>query len=750
MAEKVEENKRVKVSDRSVGSTELFKNKNLSPTVGAGGQYNVQVEQPQQSAFSRLAEGLSTMNTALQAVGESDIAASDQAIQKASEMTLEQAQAAAVELKDAEDGMYKSGGFVDRLTRRGEVSNTENFLNFPRAQRALGHKLGAEGYTKRATMALKEAQEAFKTQGTEYDAAAIMEGIRNDMGEEFGMDDSFSTKQGFDNAVGKFTAEQISRDFDQKNKVSRVHNITRASDEMSAIFAGHATSSDEQLSTRLSEMAGRYNNLTVGDSAAAMRMALSTLADRDPLGAQRAINMQRDGVLRDINMGGVPLSSAAFEATRDAIESELESIENKAERESNVSVAKVKQNAQDAKQAVSTLDFSEPKTLGDLGFAEGLLTDEQATQTYSSEVEMQEGLNKALISNAKGNEIAIRSAISGYDSNTENRSNNKQIMQANSASRMENQSSRVVSNQRDNIVSEMKALAGSGISTRDVRAEYNRGVEERHTVGTTGNKLDGTPVLINEEPFLSDATTDAERQAWFTAHTRDGIEKQSKLIADAKAKNAIKMKQDKATEIEEQSSEAPSKKIKTSYLKIKPNILFTKDLDSDWTWSLAKIDSQTKEGLQSEKQLRHPSNRSNGISYIAEIERSKKRRVTVDDDSGMGNLFGLFSDEVEVKPTREDIDKFNNLGLAAFKRVGVTYDELSTLSAGKIVLEGGTTITITDDILRSSPMRGFSDAEYADAVRIINEEFGGDITVEMLKETANLDMKLSNLKTQTE
>ena len=108
MAEKVEENKRVKVTDRSVGTSQLFKNNKLIPTVGAGGQFTVQVEQPKQSAFSRLAEGLSTFNTALQAVGESNIAASDQAIQKASELSLEDAQAAAVELKDAEDEIDNS------------------------------------------------------------------------------------------------------------------------------------------------------------------------------------------------------------------------------------------------------------------------------------------------------------------------------------------------------------------------------------------------------------------------------------------------------------------------------------------------------------------------------------------------------------------------------------------------------------------------------------------------------------------
>jgi len=330
MAEKVEENKRVKISDRSVGSSQLFQNKTLNPTVGAGGQYTVQVETPAKSGFTRLAEGLSTINPALQAVGEKDMARSDLALQQAGEMTLEEAAANAQALKDTEDSLYKQNGWIDRLTRTGKASSIENPLTFSRAQRLVGTRVGAEEYRPELVKRLQEKQLEFRRNGTPYVIEDVQNEVKAEMVDKYAIQDGFSIQRGFDSVTGKVNAETRARYIDEQARVGSIREIGNTAEQISvALMSGDL----EQIKLRLPEIDSQNKHIDGSGYIKSWRMALSDLASKDNMAAQRMVTAMRDGDFKGIKMGGFELGSAAFDSVLDATEDEIDRVERREKAE---------------------------------------------------------------------------------------------------------------------------------------------------------------------------------------------------------------------------------------------------------------------------------------------------------------------------------------------------------------------------------------------------------------------------------
>lgn len=339
MAEKVEENKRVKISDRSVGSSQLFQNKTLNPTVGAGGQYTVQVETPAKSGFTRLAEGLATINPALQAVGESDMAYSDLAVQQASEMTMEEVKANTIALKDTENHLYKQNGWIDRLTRTGKASVLENPLTFSRAQRAAGTRIGAESYKESLSSKVLQAQQDFKNNRTEYDVNSIITQTQNETFEQFGIEKGSSLMSGFGSAAGKLNSEIRIRDLTIKDKIAQAYS--EGDGGMGFYNALKSSSNVGEMVANLNEVSSQHGNLGVDGSKRFIQAALSKLANEDPQEARAFLKNMQSGELKGINFGGVDIGSPVFENVYDSVRSELTRIERKNESENAESEGKI-------------------------------------------------------------------------------------------------------------------------------------------------------------------------------------------------------------------------------------------------------------------------------------------------------------------------------------------------------------------------------------------------------------------------
>jgi len=745
MADEVQENKRFKVTDRRVATEELFTPRTLSPTVGAGGQFTVAVQQPAQSPFSRLAEGLSSLNSALGSVAESDVAANELAAKEAADLSTDEILQKQTELKETEDGLYKSGGFLDRLTRKGSISHLENPLTYARGQRAAGTKLGLEKYTEDVSKRLKEAQNQYRINRTDYDLNEIQKEVMNQIKDEFQMDQGFSMERGFNSAISKFSADQRIRDFNEKEKITRVFSIGDAADELSSSIIGSSTISPEMLKGNIRDITSRHGNLSRKDWDSALRVALSRAADRNPTEAQTMINMMRDGRMEGVNFGGFDASSSTFEAALDAAESEIATIERKIESDSAMSLAKVQQQTASAKKGVESLDFTEPKTLDDLGVDTSSLSEEALATQYNSAEEMQKGVDAAFLNGAElGRKGMVRSAIAGYDSNEDNRNNSKDVMRANSAAAMESTTRSSFGYDNDVIASQMKGLIEQGESIADIRREGERGIKERRTVSTTGLDMDKKPVLIGETPFLE--ASRPEQEAWFAAQYESVIDKQNDLIASKRAKLQVDNQKDNAEINNNKSSVNNSDTFKAKYNDIVPRKLFMDKMDNNYTWNLAKADSNVELDFISERQLRHPSNRGKGLAYIDSIEKAKRRRIS----AAVPGLAGAFVTDVTDFANAEDKRKLNNLGVMTLKRTGVTMNELRTLDRGRIVIGGKTSIIVTDDLLIEIPLRNASDQDLKDAASIINDDFGSAVTAAQLKEAIELDNQITNIKTKTE
>jgi len=224
MQQEVKENKRFKISDRNLSSDKLFANPTVQPTVGAGGQYSVRVQEQPKNSWEKLSESLAGMNAALGAIAQSDIAASELSQQMEADQSVEESKRLYQESKDLENGLYKANGFVDRLTRTGKASIIENPMTFSRARASYGARVAQEEYQGELNKRLLEAKRIAKNNPEAgYNPEAIQKGLMDEMRSEYGLDDGGSAANAFDRSVKAFNKNTLAREFDEATKISQAH-----------------------------------------------------------------------------------------------------------------------------------------------------------------------------------------------------------------------------------------------------------------------------------------------------------------------------------------------------------------------------------------------------------------------------------------------------------------------------------------------------------------------------------------------
>ena len=371
MAKEVQENKRFKITDRKVATKNLFQSKSLDPTVGAGGQFTVALAKPDRSAFSRLAEGLSSMNSALGDVAESEVAATGLAIKKASEMTLDEVKAQQAEFQEIEQSMVKSNGFIDRLTRKGDASVIENPMTFPRAQSATGTRIGKEVYQARVEQAMASAKLAYKRDASKpYSIPAIQKKISDEVSAEFNMSEGFSMQRGFDKVAAPYNAKQLAREFNEQDRIAEAWATVGGAEKSkeALVILGDSTSSPQAIKDAFDDLAMNTANLGRQSIMKMLDMAGADLARDNPQALQLALNRSDES---DVMIGGFPLNSPAYTEVINKWEDMVIREQNKMERETDKAISENNDRIKDT--GITILSRGDEQTPASMGLdIEGL------------------------------------------------------------------------------------------------------------------------------------------------------------------------------------------------------------------------------------------------------------------------------------------------------------------------------------------------------------------------------------------
>ena len=329
--EEVKENTRASITS-GLNRNTVLNRPSVKPTVGAGGQYNVQVQAQPEGKFSKLAKGLSAFNTTLGAIAESNVAASNLADQQESEMSLEEIEENTKMLKETEDQMYEQNGFIDRLTRTGKMSVVENPLTFSRAQRAAGSRIASEKYKGELTKRLQEAQKEFRTNGTPYVIEEIQQQLQGEISGQFSMEEGSSIQRGFSDIASKVNADTRQRYFDEQTRTGAIIEVGNTANSLSDAFQ---SSSLESRKAIIGDIIKRNQHLGGDGYIKAVRIALDNLASKNPDLAQEIVNEMRDGNYSSINMGGFKMGSAVFDGALDDAEASIDREKRKIEADTD-------------------------------------------------------------------------------------------------------------------------------------------------------------------------------------------------------------------------------------------------------------------------------------------------------------------------------------------------------------------------------------------------------------------------------
>ena len=319
--EEVKENTRASITS-GLNRNTILNRPSAQPTVGAGGQYQVNVQAQPEGKFTKLAKGLSAFNTALGAVAESNVAASELATQQASEMSLEEIEENSRLLKETEDKMYEQNSFIDRLTRKGKMSIIENPLTFSRAQRAAGTKLGTDRYKAEVNKRLQEAQKEYRRNGTEYVIEDIQRQVYDEILSDTSMDEGSSMQRGFSEIASKVNTETRQRYFDEQSRAGVIREVGNVSNEVSTIFGSSGTI--EEKARKLMELKGRQEHIGGDGFIKAIRVGFDDLASRDPELAMESVTDIRDKKYSNVKLGGFALGSAVYDNALDDIEASID------------------------------------------------------------------------------------------------------------------------------------------------------------------------------------------------------------------------------------------------------------------------------------------------------------------------------------------------------------------------------------------------------------------------------------------
>ena len=348
MQQEVKENKRFKISDRSVSSDKLFANPKLTPTVGAGGQYSVTPQKPQQSSWERLAEGLAGMNTALGAIAQSDVAASELAQQQVADASLEDLARMKRESMELEDSMYKANGFVDRLTRTGKASVIENPLTFSRAQSAYGARIAQEEYQGELNKRLAEAKlNAKKDPKASYSPVAIQKELSDEFQEKYGLENGGSATNAFDRSVAAFNKNTLTREFNEATKIADAHqtlNLAPSWKNYTEIITNENASQAEK-----DEALKKVNQSGAGLGLSSINKSMilygqEMVSDGDFVGLRAFVKRSKDS--KNV-IGGYPLGSPAYAETLNRLEYMADKLEDDEDKKGSISNAKVEAEYRD-------------------------------------------------------------------------------------------------------------------------------------------------------------------------------------------------------------------------------------------------------------------------------------------------------------------------------------------------------------------------------------------------------------------
>ncbi len=332
MQQEVKDNKRFKISDRSVSADNLFANPKLTPTVGAGGQYSVTPQKPQQSSWERLAEGLGSMMGAAGAIQQSTVAANEASEKVVGEMTdreFQDAVAKAQEAQDVEKGMFDAGKFVDKLTRTGSASIAENPLTYTRGLQAAGLRVGREEY---APLVEQRLMDARKNMAANPDASYSIEQIQGEVKQElmdkYGMEGTFSMQRGFEKAIASEMKAQKIRDINEQDR------LTRSRMENDGAMAWSVAMEKMDGSPADAETMADFNRLTASSTPQeVIKMMAKSIRDTaidspDDLGKIEKFFRESGH-----SVAGYPLDSPAFASVRILIDDLQDRAEDKVIRD---------------------------------------------------------------------------------------------------------------------------------------------------------------------------------------------------------------------------------------------------------------------------------------------------------------------------------------------------------------------------------------------------------------------------------
>ena len=337
--EEVKENTRASITS-GLNRNTILNRPSAQPTVGAGGQYQVNVQAQPEGKFSKLAKGLSAFNTMLGALAESNVAAGNLAMQQQSEMTLEEIEENNKALKETEGKLYEQNSFIDRLTRKGKSSMLENPLTFSRAQRAAGARVGAEEYKNTVSKRMLEAQNNFKRNRVEYNVNDILTGAQDEIFQKYGMDQGSSIMRGFSDAASKFNSEARLRDFAVQDKIATAFREGDAAESIYAAVASAGTMKEAQWS--LAENSKMMNDIGVDGGKRALAAATMKLVAENKLQAENLLASKMEGMLSGVKIGGVSIDSPVYESIWGQMDNMLDAADREEERENNISASEVK------------------------------------------------------------------------------------------------------------------------------------------------------------------------------------------------------------------------------------------------------------------------------------------------------------------------------------------------------------------------------------------------------------------------
>jgi hypothetical protein len=743
----VEENtKAAKVTGKSISSGQLFNTPSPQPTVGAGGQYGVQVQKPEEGGFTKLARGLSAFNTALGAIAENDVAQEELAAKRDSELSLEESERLFRKAQEDEDSFFEGGSFIDRLVRRGEASAQSNPYFYSRGKRAYGIRTAEQKYTVAVSKDIHDAQQAYrKDPNKTYSVVDIQNATAQRIKDEYGISDTASSESGFNQVASKLNGSQIIRDVEAQDKITRSHSIINKADEISSIIIGSELMTTEDVIKSLSRADSVDNSLAARDVAMSFKLALSKSMDRNPVETKRIIDMQDEGKFADLKLGGYSLSSTVYEEAFDYGNSLYEKWEKDTERKNDVNESKIGSDVKMALKSINALDFNEPQSLTSILGDDANLPQEMADATYSTPEDMLEAMKDHMLSKYDMHRSVVLSTYSDFDSSQDNRISIDKQKKLNefgdlirSASGNLSVDDQLIETRQED---KLQSPEDMGEVAR-IRQEY---INDVKTLVMTGRDSEGQDILINDIPWreLSDSAEDNALKLDYVTNLGRKSQKEQRDFIDSKvAKSNLRSIEDAM--IDDNSGESDKDKIKNAYKELKPEKIerFVPKEEYDnlnkVLWTSAKAKSNTEDDLFSDKQLRNPNNRRNLSKAIASLQESKNKSYYA--RSGLSFASGV------RKMEPEEIEKANAEGKFLLQRRGVTMDELRTLDNGRIVIDGKV-IIVTDEILSGTPLVGdVVDEDFKEATNIINNEFSGSIQTGNMRDSYLLNKSILNYK----